>query len=95
MRVQPATDEERKHVTALLRANDLPASDLGASPIRLFVGVDGEEELAVGGYEKYGTDGLLRSIVVPEAKRNRDTGQRSVSDSKSGQPKRESRRFIS
>ncbi|WP_211194888.1 arsenic resistance N-acetyltransferase ArsN2 [Halorhabdus amylolytica] len=74
MSVRPATDDERERIAALLRANDLPASDLGESPVWLFVAVDGDELLGVGGYERYGTEALLRSIVVPAEKRNQGHG---------------------
>ena len=72
--VRPATDDERDRIAELLRANDLPASELEASPVRLFVGVDGDELVGVGGFEGYDKSALLRSVVVPAAKRGRGYG---------------------
>lgn len=81
-----AGPDDIERVERLLRANDLPHRDVREKAGRFFLGVDedvargpdgsdGEAELVgVGGVETFGTDGLLRSVVVPEAKRGRGYG---------------------
>jgi amino-acid N-acetyltransferase len=72
--LRPASADERDRIVDLLEGNDLPAADLQTSPVRLFIGVHDGELVGVGGFEKHGTDGLLRSVVVPAEKRNRGYG---------------------
>ena len=86
MRLEEADHEaDLPRIQRLLRSNDLPAEDLETSPVRLFVGYDGEasddgpdgadEFVGAGGLEVYGTDALLRSVVVPDDLRGRGIGE--------------------
>jgi amino-acid N-acetyltransferase len=87
MRLEAATsDADLPRIERLLAENGLPHADLATSPVRLFVGYEGERDagdgrgpdgdgfVGVGGLEVYGTDALLRSVVVPEEHRGRGRG---------------------
>ncbi len=52
----------------------LIAADLPAAHISLFGLCKGNEKQALGGFERYGREALLRSMVVPPGMRNRGTG---------------------
>lgn len=68
----PAIDEG---LFAALQAADLPTEDIGAAGRHFFrVGHDGRL-LGYGGFELYGEDALLRSIVVPKASRGQGHGR--------------------
>lgn len=58
----------------LLDANGLPSSDIRTGAGRFFVAVDDGERVGAGGFEPHGPDGLLRSVVVAEARRGRGYG---------------------
>jgi amino-acid N-acetyltransferase len=75
MRVRPAEPSEFDRIEALLRANDLPTRDLQASPGTFFVAEAGEQVVGAGGVEQYGTNGLLRSVVVAKSRRGRGYGR--------------------
>ena len=74
MRFVEARDDDRPRIERLLRDSGLPTSDLDSSPVRLFVGYDDGQFVGVGGLERYGTDGLLRSVAVPDALRGDGLG---------------------
>ncbi len=59
-----------------LKHAGLIAADLPAAHISLFGLYKGNEKQALGGFERYGREALLRSMVVPPARRNRGTGAR-------------------
>lgn len=61
------TDLDR--VEALLEANGLPYQDVRTKPECFFVAYAGAERIGVGGVERYGSNGLLRSVVVTESNR--------------------------
>lgn len=71
---EATSEEELRRVEALLRAADLPASDLDSSPVRLFVAYEDDEFVGTGGMEAYGPDALLRSVAVPDSVRGRGYG---------------------
>lgn len=60
---------EPEEVRALLARNDLPTADLAASPVELFEARAEGQRVGVGGLELYGTDALLRSVVVSPSMR--------------------------
>lgn len=62
-----AADLDR--VEALLAANDLPTSDVRTGPGRFYLARDGDAVVGAGGVERYGSDGLLRSVVVEGSNR--------------------------
>ena len=66
-------------VTALLEAAGLPAGDLHAAMLAHFFAVgDPAAPAGVIGVELYGSDALLRSLVVRESERRRGTGRALV-----------------
>ena len=81
MRLEEAdAEDDRPRIERLLRANGLPHEDLDTSPVRLFIGYDdgGDEAdafVGVGGVERYGSDALLRSVVVPADLRGEGYGE--------------------
>ncbi|WP_306052140.1 arsenic resistance N-acetyltransferase ArsN2 [Natronococcus wangiae] len=56
-------------VETLLEENELPSADVRSNPKRFYVGYDGDDRIGVGGVERYGTAGLLRSVVVERSAR--------------------------
>lgn len=74
MTVRPATEEDLERIEGLLRSNDLPHRDVGDSPGRFLVGLVDDGVVTAAGVEAYGSDGLLRSVVVEESVRGRGYG---------------------
>ena len=74
VRLAPAEGAALAEVEALLEANDLPVADLRSGAGRFFRAVADGELVGVGGFESYGTVGLLRSVVVPAAHRGAGYG---------------------
>ena len=62
------------YVERLLVRNDLPAQDVRSKPNCFYIGYAGGERVGIGGFERYGTDGLLRSVVVEESNRGEGLG---------------------
>jgi amino-acid N-acetyltransferase len=77
--LQPATVEQHGAVLSLLRQAGLPVADLevGNGP-DIAVALDGGQVIGVVGVEAYGTDALLRSLVVDPAWRGRGIGDALV-----------------
>lgn len=73
-RIRPARPSELDRIASVLDANDLPSDDVYTSPVRFLVAVDDAEWVGVGGVETYGSDALLRSLVVTEPHRGRGYG---------------------
>lgn len=71
--LRPAADS-RSYVEALLDDAGQPSRDVRTSPGEFYVGYADGERVGVGGIEQYGTDGLLRSVVVEPAARGRGLG---------------------
>lgn len=66
-------------VRALLQTCDLPTEDLDASQLAHFLGCGARNDpCGVVGVELHGQFGLLRSLAVREADRNRGCGRRLV-----------------
>jgi amino-acid N-acetyltransferase len=61
-----------------LEAEDLPSGDLREPGVRLFAFRDGDLAIAYAGLEVYGTDALLRSVVVDPARRRAGVGRAIV-----------------
>lgn len=72
--VRRADGEDIARVEALLEANDLPYRDVRTKPECFFVASSDAEVIGVGGVEIYGSNGLLRSIVIEESSRGRGYG---------------------
>lgn len=71
--LRPAADS-RSYVEALLNDVGLPSRDVRTSPGTFYVGYAEGGRVGVGGIEPYGTDGLLRSVVVEPGARGRGLG---------------------
>ena len=74
MELQPLPVDVR--VRALLAANDLPTDDLDDPSIQLFGALDGQRLAGVVGLQILGRTGLLRSLAVDPAFRDRGLGSR-------------------
>ena len=72
-----ATDAELPAIIELLRQASLPTSDLeGHTRAQFWVTTDGDRVTGAIGLERHGEDGLLRSLVVDPADRDRGTRSR-------------------
>jgi len=77
--VGPANESDREMVRSLLASAGLPHADLGAdSPISLLVARDHGGIIGAIGLERYGSTGLLRSLVVRPEQRGQGLGLRLV-----------------
>ncbi|WP_454017677.1 GNAT family N-acetyltransferase [Azospirillum sp. Marseille-Q6669] len=74
----PLTDGDVPTLAELLAANGLPIDDLAAPGRRFWRVADGDDLLGYGGLEADGPDGLLRSVVVPPARRRSVAGKAVV-----------------
>jgi len=72
--LRPVDEAGIEYVERLLRENDLPAEDIRSKPDSFYVGYDGDDPVGVGGVEVYGSDGLLRSVVVEQSARGASVG---------------------
>ena len=63
-----------EYVERILVRNDLPSQDVRSKPDCFYIGYAGGERVGIGGFERYGTEGLLRSVVVEESNRNEGLG---------------------
>jgi len=72
--LEPADEESLAYVETLLSESGLPSDDVRSTPEAFYVGYDGDERVGVGGIERRGTDGLLRSVVVEPAERGAGYG---------------------
>lgn len=72
--LQRADEHTIAYVERLLEANDLPATDVRAKPDCFFIGYDGDDRIGIGGIEQYGTEGLLRSVIVERSARGTGRG---------------------
>ncbi|WP_433630184.1 arsenic resistance N-acetyltransferase ArsN2 [Halomicrococcus sp. NG-SE-24] len=72
--LQKADEDDVDRVEALLEANGLPFEDVRAKPECFFVVYSDTECIGVGGVERYGSNGLLRSVVVTESNRGQGYG---------------------
>lgn len=66
------------HLTELLDAEGLPSGDLSEPGVRLFAFREGDATVGYAGLEVYGTDALLRSVVVDPARRRAGLGRAVV-----------------
>ena len=57
-----------------LDAADLPTADIRRAPVRVFLAVHDGTVVGVGGFQRAGADGLLRSVAVREDHRHEGFG---------------------
>ncbi|MFC4408138.1 arsenic resistance N-acetyltransferase ArsN2 [Haloarchaeobius iranensis] len=75
--LRPATEADIPQVESLLAANDLPHRDVRDGGAEFFIAStvdERDESTCVGGLERYGSNGLLRSVVVAEQYRGQGYG---------------------
>lgn len=72
--IRRADDTTLPYVEALLERNDLPVRDVRSRPGCFFVASAGGDRVGIGGLERHGVDGLLRSIVVERSARGSGYG---------------------
>jgi amino-acid N-acetyltransferase len=72
--LEPADDDSLAYVEALLSESGLPSRDVRSTPDAFYIGYDGDERIGVGGVERRGAHGLLRSVVVEPAERGTGYG---------------------
>jgi amino-acid N-acetyltransferase len=67
--LQQAEDSHRSYIEAVLERNKLPSQDAHSKCDCFYLGYDGTACVGLGGIEVYGTDGLLRSVVIEHSVR--------------------------
>jgi amino-acid N-acetyltransferase len=73
VKLQPA-EGNLNYVKGLLNRNELPVQDLEAAPAEFYCATADDEQVGIGGLERYGDVGLLRSVVVEAPKRGQGYG---------------------
>ena len=66
--LRPA-DERLDYVERVLERNDLPSDDVRSKPGCFYIAHAGDDRIGIGGIERRGDSGLLRSLVVEDAAR--------------------------
>jgi N-acetylglutamate synthase-like GNAT family acetyltransferase len=77
-RGEPLSAQALAAAAAVLTAAHLPVDDLAAEGVNLFVFRQAGEIVGYGGFERYGEDALVRSIVVVPDRRRSGLGRRIV-----------------
>ncbi|MFC4543634.1 arsenic resistance N-acetyltransferase ArsN2 [Halosolutus amylolyticus] len=72
--LRQADERTLSSVETLLAENDLPTADVRSNPGWFYLAFHGDDRVGVGGIEPYGTDGLLRSVVVERSARGNGLG---------------------
>lgn len=78
MIIHKATEQARGAIKELLQSQKLPAEDLPGVLDDFYVATEHDQLVGLIGLERYGFDGLLRSMVVHPAYRNRQIAERLV-----------------
>ena len=71
----PATAADEPLIQAWLDQHQLPTADLSAILNCLYLGVQDDRVVGIGGIERHGADGLLRSLVVAPSLQRQGYGQ--------------------
>jgi len=74
----PLAPGDFRRLADWLEAEGLPSADLRQPDVRLFAFRDGDTVIGYAGVEVYGTDALLRSVVVDPARRRAGVGRTIV-----------------
>lgn len=80
MLITKANTEQRNAIIALLRLEKLPVEDLPATLDNFFVATHANQVIGAIGLEQYGRCGLLRSMVVDNAHRNKNIAATLISE---------------
>jgi len=64
MRIEQATGAAGPEIQAMLRESRLPVEDLSTARVRFWLAREGQTLAGTIGIERYGNDGLLRSLAV-------------------------------
>lgn len=72
--LQQADGDTLPYVETLLERNDLPSQEVRANPDWFYVGYAGTDPVGIAGLERYGANGLLRSVVVEHDARGNGFG---------------------
>ena len=75
MRIVNAGNERRNEIISLLQSQNLPTGDLPASLSSFYIALEDDKIIGVIGMERYGQYGLLRSMVVHPAHRNKQIAE--------------------
>ena len=78
LQAAPLAPEDFRRLADWLEAEGLPSGDLREPEVRLFAFRDGDAAIGYAGLEIYGTDALLRSVVVDPARRRAGLGRAIV-----------------
>lgn len=78
MTIQKATEQTRAAVISLLQSQNLPSGDLPPVLENFLVAMEDDQVVGVIGLERYGSYGLLRSLVVHPDFRNRQIAEKLV-----------------
>ena len=78
-RIRPSAPSDRDAILSLLQQGSLPFEDIDRpSVVDFWVAQEGERVVGAVGVERYGSTGLLRSLVVAPTHRDRGIGARLV-----------------
>lgn len=77
---RPATEQDAQAIHSLLERCALPTEDLSDARPDFTVACDGPLIIGVGGFERFGATGLLRSVAVSPDHRGMGVGQAIVAD---------------
>lgn len=72
--IRKADRESIDRVESLLETNDLPYRDVRTKPRCFFIAYSDTECIGTAGVEIYGSNGLLRSVVITDSNRGRGYG---------------------
>jgi amino-acid N-acetyltransferase len=72
--LRAAEHADREFIETVLRDNDLPTGDISGKMECLYICEADGERIGVGGFERYGETGLLRSVVIDESVRGQGYG---------------------
>lgn len=78
MIIQTATEQARTAIISLLQSQKLPTEDLPDVLDHFFIATEEDQLAGLIGLERYGSYGLLRSMVVHPDYRNRQIAERVV-----------------
>ena len=69
--IKPASDKHRQAIVSLLKSENLPTEDLPIAMKDFFVAISANNLIGAIGLERFNKYGLLRSMIVDKAYRNK------------------------